>query len=306
MSEQWDVMGFGALAVDDLLYVDHFPLANSKTHVRARQRQGGGLCATALVAAARLGAKAAYTGVLGPDELSRFAVEELEGEGVDCSAVLYRPEARPIHSVIIVDRSTATRNVFSYSLEMIPRQPDEVDEALIGRCRVLLVDHKAVAGGVRGAQLARKLGIPVVGDIEDETVPGVQELMALTDHLIVGHEFAGRVTGETDCAAMVRALAGGRACCVVTAGERGCWYKERGDEAVYHYPAMPVKAVDTTGCGDVFHGAYAAALAMGGGVRRAIAVATATAGIKTTRPGGRSGIPDWATVERFLREHAPD
>lgn len=305
MSEQWDVMGFGALAVDDLLYVDHYPPANSKTHVRARQRQGGGLCATALVAAARLGARAAYTGVLGPDELSRFAVEELEGEGVDCSAVLYRPDARPIHSVIIVDRSTATRNVFSYSAEMIPRQSDEVDEALIGRCRVLLVDHKAVAGGVRGAQLARALGIPVVGDIEDETVPGVQELMALVDHLIVGHEFAGRVTGESDYAAMVRALSAGRACCVVTAGERGCWYMERGGK-VYHYPALPVQAVDTTGCGDVFHGAYAAALAASGSVRRAIAVATTTAGLKTTRPGGRSGIPNWATVARFLGEHAPE
>lgn len=305
MSKQWDVMGFGALAVDDLLYVDSYPPANSKTHVHARQRQGGGLCATALVAAARLGVRAAYTGVLGPDELSHFAVEELEGEGVDCSAVLYQREARPIHSVIIVDRSTATRNVFSYSSEMVPRQPDQVDEALVGRCRVLLVDHKAVDGGVRGAQLARRLGIPVVGDIEDEAVPGVQELMALVDHLIVGHEFAGRVTGETECAAMVRALSEGRACCVVTAGERGCWYSERGGE-VHHYPALPVQAVDTTGCGDVFHGAYAAALAVGRGVPRAIAVATATAGLKTTRPGGRSGIPDWETVERFLQAHAPE
>jgi sulfofructose kinase len=91
--------------------------------------------------------------------------------------------------------------------------------------------------------------------------------------------------------------------CVVTAGERGCWYmsRETGD-AVRHQPACRVQVVDTTGCGDVFHGAYAAAIVRGENVPRAITVATAAAGLKATQPGGRRGIPDWEAVARVIQE----
>ncbi|MEJ5197917.1 MAG: PfkB family carbohydrate kinase, partial [Anaerolineae bacterium] len=91
----------------------------------------------------------------------------------------------------------------------------------------------------------------------------------------------------------------GRACCVVTAGAQGCWYAVNGGP-VRHLPALRVAAVDTTGCGDVFHGAYAASLARGESNERAIQIATIAAGLKATKPGGRLGIPDWATVEAYL------
>ena len=306
MNPRWDVLGFGAVAVDDLLYVDHYPPPNSKVEVRAERRQGGGLTGTALVAAARLGARAAYCGVLGDDELSRFTIQEFEREGIDCSPILYRAEARPIHSVIIVDQSNGGRNIFFSMAGVIERRPEEMTDDLISSCRVLFVDHKVVAGGLRAIALAHRHGIPVVGDVEDETAPGVPELMDQMDHLIVGLELARRVTGKEDPAAMVRALMRpGRACAVVTAGEQGAWYLERGGE-VRHVPALKVRVADTTGCGDVFHGAYAACIARGDGVSTAVRVATAAAGLKATQPGGRTGIPDRATVERFLAEHAED
>jgi sulfofructose kinase len=132
-------------------------------------------------------------------------------------------------------------------------------------------------------------------------VPGAEELLCEVDHLIVGIALAAQVTGETRPERMVRALSDGRACCAITAGDRGCWYAERGAE-VRHVPAHRVSVVDTTGCGDVFHGAYAACIAQGERVGRAIEVATAAAALKATVPGGRAGIPDRPTVERFLRE----
>jgi len=87
----------------------------------------------------------------------------------------------------------------------------------------------------------------------------------------------------------------------VTAGERGCWYAER-DGPVHHVPALVVPVVDTTGCGDVFHGAYAAAIARGEPAARAIAIANVAAGLKATQPGGRAGIPNWETVEQVLAD----
>jgi sugar/nucleoside kinase (ribokinase family) len=301
---RWDLLGFGAVAVDDLIYVDHFPAPDTKIPVRERRREGGGLAGTALVAAARLGARVAYCGVLGDDELSRFSIEELEREGVDCSPILRRAGARPYHSTVIVDVTAAQRTILFSADGVTPRRAGEMMEDLIGRCRVLFVDQTAVEGGLRAVELAHARGISAVGDFEREGGPHTHALMRQVDHLILGMGFAAQITGESDPAAIVRALAGpDRACCAVTVGERGCWYSARGG-AVQHVPAFAVQVADTTGCGDVFHGAYAACIARGEAVAQAIRFASAAAALKATRLGGRSGIPDRAAVEAFLAGRA--
>lgn len=300
MTSGWDVLGLGVVTVDDFLYVDRFPRSNTKQRLLAKHREGGGLTATALVAASRLGASTAFVAVLGDDDLSRFALNELEREGVDCSPVLRRESAHPIHAVIIVDRSTGERTILYTMDGHTPVAPDEIPADLIARGRVLFLDSTAGAGGLRALELAHHLGVLVVADIEQEGAPGMAELLPRVDHLIVDVAVAGRVTGKSDPEGMVRALMSPEcACSVVTDGERGCWYAER-DGVVHHFPACRVEVVDTTGCGDVFHGAYAAGIARGEPVAQAIRIATATAGLKATQPGGRSGIPTRPVVEAFL------
>jgi sugar/nucleoside kinase (ribokinase family) len=300
MSPRWDVLGFGSVAVDDLVYVDHYPAPDSKLPVRALRREGGGLAGTALVGAARLGARAAFCGVLGEDELSRFALDELEREGVDCTPVLKHPEARPFHSVVIVDQSTAQRCIL-YSDAGVKEVPEgHIVPELIANCRGLFVDFTVVSSGLRAAEVAHRLRIPVFGDIEPSSDPQLPDLVRQVDHLILGVDMAHRLTGARDPEAAVRALSRAeRACCVVTAGDQGCWYSERGGQ-VQHVPALAVKVVDTTGCGDVFHGAYAASVTQGETVDHAVRVATVAAGLKATQPGGRAGIPDRATVNTTL------
>ncbi len=300
MSARWDVLGFGAVAVDDLLFVDRYPPPDSKAPVRSSERHPGGLTGTALVTVARMGGRAAYAGVLDDSDLSRYAVAQLEREGVDCSAIARQTGAQPIHSVIIVVRPTGQRVIYPDSSAWVPRPPDAMTEELIADCRVLFVDHKVLEGALRASEIARRLGIPVVGDVEDEPRPEVLALVDAIDHLIVGHEFAERVTGEREPAAVVRALTRGRAACIVTYGDRGSWWMERGD-AVHRQRAYPVRAVDTTGCGDVFHGAYAACLCRGASVARAVEVASAAAALKATRAGGQAGIPTWEGIEAFMR-----
>lgn len=298
--KRWDVLGLGAVTVDDLVYVDQYPLPGTKLRVRERLREGGGLTGTALVAAARLGARSAYFGFLGDDELSRFTLLELEREGVDCSLILRRGEARPIHSTVIVERPSGQRTILYWNARVIEPEPEEITDDMIAGCRVLLVDHTVARAGLRAAGLAHAHRVPVVGDVEKEPEPRVLDLMGQIDHLIVSMRFARRVTGKRETEDMVRELSGPeRACCVVTDGERGCWYSVH-DGDVHHLPALKVQGVDTTGCGDVFHGAYAACLAQGESAHKALQVATVAAGLKATQPGGRSGIPDRATVDRVL------
>jgi sugar/nucleoside kinase (ribokinase family) len=252
------------------------------------------------VAAARLGARAAYGGLLGEDDLSAYTLREFEREGVDCSPVLRRPGARPIHSIIIVDAATGQRSILPSFVGVAWRAPGDIPDALVADARVLLIDHHACEANLKAAAIARRLGIPVVADIERDDDPLVAALLPLIDHLIVGARFASKITGRSEPADMAAALASPeRACAAVTAGERGCWHAERGGP-VRHVPAFAVDVVDTTGCGDVFHGAYAACLARALTVPEAIRVAAAAAALKATQPGGRLGIPTWTAMTQFL------
>lgn len=299
---RWDVLGLGVITVDDLLYVDGFPAPDSKQEIRGESRQGGGLTATALVAAARNGARAAFLGVLGDDELSCFAIASLEREGIDCSPVVRSAGARPVHSRIIVETGSGRRTIL-YTREGATYPPvDEVETALSQGARILLVDPLPGDAVVHAVNCAQAAGIAVVADVENIAPTAAQFLIERADHLIMGVEAGRRATGLRAPGDIAAALGGPqRACSAITAGEEGSWFSERGG-LVEHIPALKVDPVDTTGCGDVFHGAYAAALARGDTVRCAIRVATVAAGLKATQPGGRAGIPDRATTERVLLE----
>jgi len=296
----WDVLGFGAVAVDDLVYVEHYPAVDTKEQVRATQRQGGGLAGTALVTAARLGVRSAYCGALGRDELSEFTLQEFGREGVDCSSVFRLDSAAPIHSIVIVEIPTGSRTLFFDLSGLKPPPLETITPELIQRSRMIFVDHTVMEASIRAAEIAHTLDIPVVADIERGDSTQLADLARQIDHLVIGVEMGRRLSGVDEPVEMVRALSNpNRASVVVTVGGEGCWFSVRGQTA-QHQPALKVQVVDTVGCGDVFHGAYMASLARGGDVPTAVRAATITAGLKTTQPGGRSGIPTWDQVLKIL------
>ncbi len=304
MDPQYDVLGLGCVAIDDLLYVAGYPAADAKVPVARCERHCGGLTATALVAAARLGSRCAFAGVLGDDELSQFVLRRFAEESIDTRYVRRRAEARPVHSVIIVDESTKTRTIL-YNLDgAFGAEPDWPDEAVLRAARVLFVDHFGAAGMTRAARVARRAGIPVVADLESDEQPDFADLLAAVDHVILSRDFAAQLTGLDDPAAAVRSLwSPERQAAVVTCGDRGCWYLGSDDPATARYqPAFSVEVVDTTGCGDVFHGAYASALARGIRLPERVRFAAAAAAIKATRRGGQAGIPTRSVVEEFLKD----
>ena len=299
----FDILGLGAVAVDDLLFVDRYPPADVKTLVRRRERHCGGLTATALVAAARLGARCAYAGVLGDDPLSDFAVQAMAREGIDLAYLRRAEAARPAVAAIVVDTVRQTRNIFVDINALVGAAPDWPPPEVVQSSRVLLVDPFGVDGMLRAARLACAAGIPVVADLE-ATGPEVARLMDAADHLILSWDFAGPFTGAPSPAEAALALwRPGRQAVVVTHGDQGCWYVAAPDSGrAVHQPAFRVEPVDTTGCGDVFHGAYAAALVRGLPIGERLRLASAAAALKATRAGGQAGAPTRAEVEHFLKE----
>ena len=298
----FDILGLGVVAVDDLIFVDAYPQPNTKTRVLHRERQCGGLTATALVAAARLGARCAYAGELGRDELSEYAIRSLKNEGINLDYMAQSEEARPAYSTIVIDEARKTRTIFVDLRKVVGAADQWPAEEIILSSRVLFVDHIGMRGMIRAARIARTAGIPVVADIENHASPMFSDLIELVDHLIVSWEFARLYTGLTQPEEAVEFLwAPGKSLVAVTCDEDGGWYKTAGSPA-RHYPAFQVNVVDTTGCGDVFHGAYAAGLVKGLPADECIRFASAAAALKATQRGGQAGAPTLAALEAFMKE----
>ena len=299
----FDVVGLGASSIDELLWVARFPEADSKIPVLRRARHCGGIGATSLVAAARLGSRTAYAGTLGTDEHSQFVVDALNLKGVHTEHVHVYPGAMPVLSVILLDESRKTRTIIYDSGGIVGPEDDWLPTELLVNARVLLVDYLRIDLMIRAARVARAAGTAVVGDLEDASAPRVAELLEVVDHLVLSSSFAAAFTGERSPARAAECLAAPGRSVVVTCGADGSWYlPEDGSPEPVHQPAFLVDAVDTNGCGDVFHGAYASALARGLALPDRVRFASAAAAISATTPGGQEGIPDLETVTRYLEE----
>jgi ribokinase len=296
----FDILGIGCATVDEFLQVDVYPTADSKQEVLGEDRQGGGLIPTALVAATRLGMRCAYFDVLGEDYLSRWVIDDLAREGLDVSPIVIRPGAHPIHAVIIVTLD-GSRTILYNTAGRIMTNTDVPSSEVVRSARLLLLDdvnRGAMDGLVRAAADARRAGISVVADFER---PAYAPLLAQIDHLIVSARWAFATTGHDTPQDAARALwTEHRAAVVVTCGSEGAWYMDT-QHLPTHQPAFPVTVVDTTGCGDVFHGAYAVGLLEGLTLPERVRHAGACAALKATQLGGRPGIPTRAQVDDFLR-----
>lgn len=297
----FDVLGLGSVAVDELLTIDAFPAPDTKLRVASRERRCGGLTGVALLAAAALGARCAYAGRLGTDAASEFVAGAFARAGVDTRHAPRAAEHRVVESTIIVATQTGTRNVFSHSPGGTGAHDTLPPADAIRAARVLLVDHHGIPGSIRAAQIARAAGRAVVGDFERDDDVRFPELLALVDHLILSETFALRITGASVPAeAVARLWSPERQVVIVTCGAEGCWSAHAADATPEQTPAFRVETIDTTSCGDVFHGAYATALAEGMEASERIRFASAAAALKAARRSS-APLPTRGEVEAMLR-----
>ena len=300
----YDVLGVGISAVDDTLTVERYPQPGAKVAVQSSARHGGGLACTAIAAAAVLGGKTAFIARFGTDELSAYIRSNLLRRGVDVSHIIPDAQSQPYHSRIIIDRTTGERTIFYDLSGYKPVRAADVSDDLLASARVLLVDFLNAPGPLELILKARRANVPVVLDIEGQSVESAPVLEHV-DHLVVPEEFARWSSGQQELQAACAALARiPRAATVVTAGSAGCWWTDSLRRTPVHMPAFAVKAVNTNGCGDTFHGAYALAIAKNLSIMEAVCFASASAAIKAAGSGGGwDALPSAAQVAGLLRRH---
>lgn len=293
-----DVIGLGQCSLDCLGRTARYPEVDQKAELTDVLIQGGGPVATALVTLSRLGVATALAGRIGGDDHGRQILRELLAEGIDCRSLLTDPGGTSQFAFIAVEEGSARRTIFWTRGTARPLAPSEVPRELILSARILHLDGLQRDGSLAAARLAREHGVVTVLD-GGSWRPGTAELLPFIDHLVVSEKFARHVFGDDPCGALEPLLEYGAGAVTVTMGAGGSHTLTAEGES-FCQASFPVAAVDTTGCGDVFHGGYIFGLLQGWELRRTVRFASACAALKTRALGGRTAIPTLKEVEEFL------
>jgi len=295
-----EVVGFGQCALDLLGTVPEWPQPDTKVELPDLSLQGGGPVATALVTLARLGVSTALQGAVGADEAGRQIRAGLELEEVDCSALVTLPGRRSQTAFIAVEPHTARRTIFWHRGDA-QLAPEQLDLEAIRGARVLHLDGLHLEPALQAAHTAREAGVTTV--LDGGTLrPGMKRLLPWIDHAVVSQTFSEAMSPGEPLRTCDTLLGFGAVAATVTLGSGGSITKLRSGH-VHRQPAFKVHVVDTTGCGDVFHGGYIFGLLNDWPWPERLAFAAACAALKARAVGGRAGIPVYDIVAGFLAAH---
>jgi sugar/nucleoside kinase (ribokinase family) len=299
---QFDVIGLGASTVDVLSLVDHLPAEDEVLRSIDISVQGGGPVATALVTLARLGASVAMLDVMGDDWRRALIRDEFQREGVSVDYLKVGAGWTSSTSCILVQTGNGARSIVWSPGAAPDFAPADLPHSVIRAARILHVNGRHWDACLEAVRIAREAGVQISFDGgAGRYRPELRQLVPLTDICIVARDFAEKYTQETDIpTAADMLLKSGPGLVVITEGTEGSWIHSR-DGRMFHQPAYLLpNVVDTTGCGDSYHGAFLFGLLRGMELEKTASFASAVAAINTQQLGGRRGLPTQEQVESFL------
>lgn len=294
-----DVAGVGLNALDTVIRLPHFPVPDSKVEILSAEAMPGGQVASAMVACRRWGLRARYVGKVGNDAAGKRQIAEMKRERVDARWIIAKG-CRSQFSFILVDETTGERTVLWNRHRKIALQSKDLKRHWIRGAKALLVDGHDTQAAAQAARWAHKDRMPVVGDF-DNRYPGVEELLEYVDFPITSKDLPERLTGETDLLKSIPKIHARFKfrLTAATLGSSGviAWDGTR----FIQCPAFRINPVDTTGAGDIFHGAFLYALVQAWPVRDMLEFSCAAAALNCQAMGARSGIASLKKIESLRR-----
>jgi sugar/nucleoside kinase (ribokinase family) len=292
-----DLVGVGLNATDTVIPLSKYPARGSKVEYSKATVLPGGQVASTVVACQHWGLRTRYVGKLGDDTAATLHHEAFARAGVETQLVMVSGGASP-QSLILVDEG-GERTVLCRRDERLVLQPDDLDREWIVNARALHVDGHDTAAATLAARWARAAGVPVIADL-DETYPGVEELLANIDYLIVSRDLPCRLMGESDLETALQQMQRSYGCLLTAAtlGQDGvlAWNGAQ----FQHVSAYRVPVVDTTGAGDIFHAGFIYGLLQGWPLDRQLDFACAAAALNCMAVGARGGIEAVEKIERLM------
>ena len=295
----YDVVGIDMPCIDLNVNLSNFPSPDSGERINQLSWQGGGKVATGMVACARLGAKCTIMGCTGDDIFGKFIINDFKLHGIDTSAMKIKHDDTSSLSVVLSEAAAGSRTILHKGGSALRYTVDDIDADMLRSAKYFFI-CQADRVVDQAVDIARAAGVKIFIDADGYSEE-IMNMLPKIDIFVGSQYFYNRLFGdehyEKNCR---RVMHMGPQTVLFTLGAQGCIGVS--EEGFFKLPAFPVEVVDTVGAGDVFHGAFLAGLLTGRDVKEAARFACATSAIKCTRIGGRAGIPDTKTVERFLQD----
>lgn len=289
--------GFSCL--DHIWQLPHFPPTESRTFAKQYQSVGGGIAASAAAAAARLGAEVELLTIHGQDATADTIEQELKQFGVKYVQSRFENVATPVSGILV--NADGERYIFPYRDEKVFDIRSGWDLGRIHACQAVMIDARYPHLNQMVINLAKEHDIPIVADFGDATN---WYLAKDVTHLIVAEECVLQLFASAEPEVVLPKLRHFDNQVVgLTLGAKGFFYDA--GQGIKHTPAFPVKAVDTTGAGDIFHGAYTFALACGASLETCAVLASTVAALSCLGLG-RSYLPTLEQTLNFLADRGVD
>lgn len=297
-----DICGLGMSMVDLIQVVEEFPNGGGVTETLKSTLMGGGPVPTALCTAGRLGAKVAIIDRIGDDWRGQQVRQEYTNFRVDTeNLILEANKSTTLGSVLVRQRDGERHVVFSPG-DFTPLATEELPLSLLDSAKILHLNGRHWPACIAAAQRVRQSG----GQVSFDGGAGrydvkFQSLLPHVDILIVARDFAEKFSASENTGDQLAALIGtGASIVAITDGQNGSWFANIESE-VFHQPAFQVQSVvDTTGCGDAFHGGFLYAHSYGWSMREAACFASAVAALNATSLGGRGNLPELSEVRELI------
>ena len=286
----FDVLCVGHAAYDHVFAVPNHPEPDEKLFASNLISCGGGPAANAAVTVARLGYRAAFAGYLGDDVHGQLHHDELQQEGVATRWVRRGAAPTPVSAVLVKPDGARALVCYKGATAALPREA--IDFSGLDAAVLLFDGHEPLLAAALLDRPAPK--VLDAGSLH----AGTEALMFRVDYLAASEKFARQWLGADDPERAARQLAERVPAVVITLGERGLIWRKAGETG--HLPAFPANAIDTTGAGDAFHGAFAAALAADLDWLDTLRYASAAGAACCERLGARPGLPTPACLSRWL------
>jgi len=295
----YDVVGIDMPCMDLNVNLSHFPSPDSGERINQLSWQGGGKVATGMVACARLGAKCAMMGCVGDDIFGKFIINDFKLHGIDTSALKIKQGDTSSLSVVLSEAAVGSRTILSKGGSALRYNIEDIDANMLRSAKYFFI-CQADSVVSQTVDIAREAGVKIFIDADGYSEE-IMNMLPKIDIFVGSQYFYNTLFGNDRYEENCRKVMGmGPQIALFTLGDKGCVGVSQ--EGFFNLPAFSVDVVDTVGAGDVFHGAFLAGLLTGRNVKEAARFACATSAIKCTRIGGRAGIPDTKTVERFLQD----
>jgi sulfofructose kinase len=301
INNSFDVVGFGVACLDYICVINKIANYNQSTEIIDVKNYGGGCVSTALVAFQRLGGKSAFISMLGDDSIGKEILKGLEEENINCNGVEIIKNVFSPFSFVQVSKKFGKRSIaFNFGSYKFLKFSESAKK-MVKRGKILIIDGLRPLEDIKAAQFARNNNIKVMLDA-NTIKDGTHELLSYIDYLITSEAFLYEYSGDKNTENSLKKLYKNYKpeVLITTLGKKGSIALD--NNKFIDFGIFDVKVKDTTGCGDVYHGACLFGLLKGWEIRNIMIFATAVSSIKSMYYGGRFGIPDFNKTVGFLKE----